>query len=67
MENLVVDISSEATQDPLEIEVIVEMIAEEIAKFEKSVSVEVEKEKSDEKIKKPLVTMTAVNVSDKGK
>lgn len=46
---------------------IAEMIAEEIVKFEKSVNAEVEKEKSNEKIQKPLVTMTTANVTDKYK
>lgn len=40
------------------------MMAEEIAKVEKSVSTE---EKGDESTKKPLLTMTAVSITDKGK
>lgn len=43
------------------------MIVEEIEKGEKSVSVEVEKEKGDEPIEKPHITMIVANVSDKGK
>lgn len=66
-ENLVADIFSEATQDPPKIEVTIEMIVEEIAKVEKSVSVEVEKDKSDEPTEKPLVAMIVANVSNKGK
>ncbi|XP_057836893.2 uncharacterized protein LOC131047082 [Cryptomeria japonica] len=67
IDNLVVDISGEATQDPPEIEVLAEMIVEKIEKGEKGVSAEVEKEKGDEPIEKPLVTMIVANVTKKGK
>lgn len=62
--NLIEDISSEATQNPPKIEVIIEMIEKEIAKVEKSVSAD---EKGDEPIKKPPITMIVANVFDKGK